>query len=60
MTEQERNDALDEIGREVADLFPGRYGSVTFDFRDGRYGGIRESGCTEKGALVETKRRPGK
>ena len=42
MTDDERNEALDECGREVADLFPGQHCSVTFDIKDGKLAGIRQ------------------
>jgi hypothetical protein len=42
MTEQERNKRLDEIGREIVKMFPGKSGSVTFDFSNGKLAGIRD------------------
>jgi len=48
MTEQERNEQLEEIGREVADLSPDFTGSVTFDIKEGELAGIRQ----------ESRRRP--
>jgi len=42
MLEEELKDALDELGREVADMYPGKYGSVIFDIKDGELDGIRE------------------
>lgn len=48
MTEQELNDQLDELGREVADLYPNKRGAVIFDVSEGELKGIR----------FEFKRRP--
>lgn len=51
MTEQQRQEALDTVSREIAGMYPAdRNGSVTFDLGDGKCKGIRE----------EFKRRPSK
>lgn len=41
MTEQERRARLNEIGKEVAVMFPKSNGSITFDFSQGDLKGVR-------------------
>jgi len=42
MTKEQRDEQLDEVGREVADLSPGMYGAVIFDVKNGELAGVRE------------------
>ena len=41
MNEQERRTRLDEIGKEVAGMFPDSNGSVIFDYSKGDLKGVR-------------------
>lgn len=41
MTEQDRRARLNEIGKEIADMYPDSNGSVTFDFSQGKLKGVR-------------------
>lgn len=41
MTEQERKLRLNEIGKEIADMYPKSNGSVAFDFSQGHLKGVR-------------------
>jgi len=42
MNEQERRVRLNEIGKEIASLYPKLNGSVTFDYSQGILKGLRE------------------
>ena len=37
MTDEERKETLDELGREIADLFPEQFGSVRFNLKNGEF-----------------------
>jgi len=41
MTEKERKLRLNEIGKEVAEMYPNENGSVTFDYNHGKLQGVR-------------------
>ena len=41
MTEQERKLRLNELGKEIAEMFPKSNGSVSFDFSYGKLKGVR-------------------
>jgi len=41
MTEKERKLRLNELGKEVAGMFPESNGSVSFDFSQGKLKGVR-------------------
>ena len=41
MDEQERRTRLNEIGKEIAGMFPKENGSVTFDYSKGQLKGVR-------------------
>lgn len=42
MTEKERRIRLNEIGKEIAEMFPSGHGSITFDYSKGELKGVRE------------------
>ena len=42
MTESEKRVRLNEIGKEVAEMYAGSNGSVTFDFSNNHLKGIRQ------------------
>ena len=42
MTEQERRARLNEIGKEIARMYPDVKGSITFNIHEGTYKGIKE------------------
>ena len=41
MTEQERRLRLNELGKEIATMYPKSNGSVTFDYSQGQLKGVR-------------------
>lgn len=42
MDESRKKARLKEIGKEIAEMFPERVGSITFDMVKGRFTGVRE------------------
>ena len=42
MTETEKRARLNEIGKEIAEMYPKRKGSLTFDMVSGSLTGVRE------------------
>jgi len=43
MTDPEKRARLNEMGKEIAGMFPRRIGSITFDMVQGNLTGVRES-----------------
>lgn len=40
--EKDKDEVLDKIGKQLADMYPERRGSFSFEIRDGEFKGIHE------------------